>query len=379
MSNRIPFVVYWNNIPAPYMVDRFNALADRGAFEFEAWFTDREHADRSWNVEEAEWRFRFRYLPSVTILGRKFHWPAPLFARRPDFLVSLYSEPVYILGWAIAKLRGCRTGFRVLLTHDSWVRRHPLKNLLKRFLFSRVDAIETPGMDGRKFAIACGASPDRIFIATHTVDMRNLRSKSFATSAERETFRKQLKVSGVTFIYVGRLWSGKGIDSLLAAFGRLEKQCGQPVSLLLVGDGYDEARFRNQCAEAGISNVIFAGFQQKVDLPAYYAIADVFVFPTLGDPYGIVVDEAMACGLPIISTSAAGEIGSRVRNDVNGYIVPPSDVEGLAAAMRAMASDEGMRKRMGEASKAMVEGHTPAQWAIDFEKMVQGTLGSSGR
>ncbi len=54
-----PRVVYWNNIPSPYMVERFNAVADRGAFEFEAWFNDRIESDRSWNVDESSWRFRF--------------------------------------------------------------------------------------------------------------------------------------------------------------------------------------------------------------------------------------------------------------------------------------------------------------------------------
>ena len=77
------------------------------------------------------------------------------------------------------------------------------------------------------------------------------------------------------------------------------------------------------CAERGIRNVIFAGFFQKAELPRLYAAADVFVFPTLGDPYGLVVDEAMACSLPIISTSAAGEIRDRVESGVNGFVVPP--------------------------------------------------------
>ncbi|AER56169.1 hypothetical protein DSC_07590 [Pseudoxanthomonas spadix BD-a59] len=69
-----PFVVYWNNIPSPYMVERFNALADRNPFEFEAWFNDRIHSDRSWTVDEAAWRFRYRYpllrpYPALAITG----------------------------------------------------------------------------------------------------------------------------------------------------------------------------------------------------------------------------------------------------------------------------------------------------------------------
>ncbi len=122
-----PFIVYWNNIPSPYMVERLNPQADRDAFEFEAWFNDRTHSDRSWTVDEAAWRFRHRYLPTTHLFGRTQHWPLPVVGRRPDVLVSLYAEPAFMTGWAIAKLRGTKTGFRVLMTYDRWVSRHPIK------------------------------------------------------------------------------------------------------------------------------------------------------------------------------------------------------------------------------------------------------------
>src|SRR5690606_24316100 len=99
------FVVYWNNIPAPYMVERFNALVARDSFEFEAWFNDRIEKGRSWEVDETKWRFRYRYVPTSSIRGLRLHWPLPLLERRrPDLLVSLYAEPSFVVGWAIAKI-----------------------------------------------------------------------------------------------------------------------------------------------------------------------------------------------------------------------------------------------------------------------------------
>ena len=65
--SRRPYVVYWNNIPAPYMVERFNALHDRRAVDLEVWFSERTVADRSWRIDESEWRFRYRYLPRVPV------------------------------------------------------------------------------------------------------------------------------------------------------------------------------------------------------------------------------------------------------------------------------------------------------------------------
>jgi len=85
----------------------------------------------------------------------------------------------------------------------------------------------------------------------------------------------------------------------------------------------------------------------------------------------------MACGLPVISTSAAGEIRDRVEEGVNGYIVPPEDSAALAGAMHALAEDAALRIRMGAVSAQKIQGHTPEKWAVDFERIVQILLGEA--
>lgn len=369
-----PFVVYWNNIPSPYMVEQFNALADRDTFEFEAWFNDRTEPDRSWHVNETSWRFRYRYLPTTWLFGRTQHWPMPLLGRQPDVLVSLYAEPVFIAGWALAKLCGVKIGFRVLMTSDRWVSRHPVKEALKRFLFRRVDAIETPGEDGRQFAMRYGAPAEHIFLVTQAVDIRHFSAGSASMCPQRERLRMELGLKGTTFIYVGRLWWGKGVNYLLDAFERVQRQSTEEVSLLLVGDGPEEAKLKQQCTDRGIRNVVFAGFKQKPELPRYYAMADVFVFPTLGDPSARVVDEAMACSLPVVSTTTVGEIRDRIEEGVNGYLVPSEDSSTLAERMLALAQDSALRMRMGKVSAQKIQGHTPEKWAEDFERIVQALL-----
>ncbi|AWN17520.1 Glycosyltransferase [Salinisphaera sp. LB1] len=191
---------------------------------------------------------------------------------------------------------------------------------------------------------------------------------------ERKALRAELGLKGTTFVYVGRLWWGKGLNYLLDAFETVQRQSAEEVSLLLVGDGSEETALRRVCAERGILNVVFAGFQQKPELPRYYAVADIFVFPTLGDPYGLVVDEAMACGLPVISTSAAGEIRDRIEDGINGYIVPPEDSAALASSMLKLSRDPDARTRMGQMSSDKIQGHTPQQWAEDFERIVSFML-----
>ena len=210
--SRRPRVVYWNNIPAPYLVGRFNAVHRRGMVDLEAWFSARTEADRSWNVDESTWNFRYRYLSRTGPGSRLVIPPVRAFGRRrPDLLVSLYASPSFLVGWELARMAGVRTAFRVLPTFDEWVTRHPVKERLKRFAFSRVDAVKVPGPSGAAMASAYGVPPDRIHTVTQSIDVEAFRSGHQRWQPERESIRADLGLSGCAFLYVGRLWEGKGV------------------------------------------------------------------------------------------------------------------------------------------------------------------------
>jgi glycosyltransferase involved in cell wall biosynthesis len=256
------------------------------------------------------------------------------------------------------------------MTFDLWVRRHAWKELLKRKLFSAADGVFTPGPDGRSFALRYGAAPERVYRVPQVIDVEHYRKGHTAAQRDRTVRRGKVGLRGITFLYVGRLWSGKGISYLLEAFGQLQQSIDQEVSLLLVGDGVDETALRDFSQELKLQNVVFAGFRQKPELPRWYSLADVFVFPTLGDPYGLVVDEAMACSMPVITTTEAGEIAERVKDGVNGYVVPPEDSSALAERMEYLASDPDLRVRMGAAGYEQIHHQTPTCWAEAFEEAV---------
>jgi glycosyltransferase involved in cell wall biosynthesis len=370
-GRRVIRVVYWNNIPSQYMVDRFNAVARRGNLEFEAWFSSRTESDRSWEVDESSWLFPHRYVP---VFGRgrfALAFPTPLFrGRPPDVFLSLYTAPGFLLGSSLARRRGARTAFWSEVTYDSWVQRRRWKEWLKSRLFPWADAVLTAGDDGRSFARRYGARADHIYEVPHVIDYEHYAG-NLPTPAERDAFRAAIGARGVTFAYVGRLWSGKGLTFLLEAFVELQELDVGEVTLLLVGDGLDEALLRERCKAKGLENVVFAGFQHDDVLPRFYGASDVFVFPTLGNPFGIVVLEAMACGLPVIASTSAGEIADRVVDGVNGFLVPPANREELLDRMTLLTRDAELRRRMGKASVEKVEGQAPDMWAEAFEQAVE--------
>jgi glycosyltransferase involved in cell wall biosynthesis len=362
-------VVYWSNIPAPYMVDRFNALARRGNVELEAWFSARTHADRSWEVDESTWEFSSRYLPNLARRPGALALPTPL-ARgpRPDLFLGLYSEPAFLPAFAFARGRRIRTAIWVEFTHDAWITRRPWKEAAKRRLFPQVDGILTGGEDGRSFARRYGGRDERIHCVPHVIDAARFAAGAPGV-AERDALRLQLGIRGVTFGYVGRLYAEKGLFFLVEAVAELQRSRSDPLTLLFVGDGPDEAALRARCAAQGVE-AVFCGFQHVDALARYYSLADVFVFPTLGEPFGMVVLEAMACGLPVIATSTTGEIGTRVEDGVNGFVVPPADTVALRERMADLADAPDLRRRMGDASRARVAGQTCDVWAEAFESAV---------
>jgi glycosyltransferase involved in cell wall biosynthesis len=368
-------VAYWTNIPAPYVISRFNALARRGNLRFEAWFSARTEPGRSWRVDENTWEFAYRYLPGGGVGRGRVAFPVPLCRRSPpQLIVGLHADPAVLATYPLFRRRGVRTAFWVTTTYDSWVKRRAWKEAIKRFAFKGVDGVLTTGSDGRSFAVRYGAHPDAIHVLPHFVDFDYFSRQAELHRSTRADIRRDLGVSGITYLYVGRLWRGKGIDDLLTAFADLQREGSRTVSLLLAGDGVDEDYFRERCRREGLENVVFAGFFQRDDLPKIYVAADVFVFPTLGDPFGHVVEEAMSCAIPVITTEAAGEIRDRVTEGVTGFIVPRASPDALLARMRLLATDESLPTDMGRASRDRVRGQTAERWAEAFEAAADALL-----
>jgi glycosyltransferase involved in cell wall biosynthesis len=357
-------VIYWNNIPSPYFVERLDRLARRGNVEVEAWFSQRSEPDRSWLVEETGWPFSYRYLG---VQPMKAAASAARFLRRqrPDVLFCLYERPEYFAVALGAQVAGIPVVLHAMKTFDSQRPRRRQNELAKRVLFPRVSGIQVPGADAASYVQEYGASASTIYTFPEPVDVGFFSSA--AAASKRNEIRTRLGVSGCTYLYVGRLWRHKGVHHLLEAY-RSVMSNDADVSLIVVGDGVDEQELRS--AAGSLPRVRFTGFVQKTDLPEIYAAADVFVFPTLGDTYGHVIQEAMAAGLPIITTTSVGDISDRVGNCQTGFLVPPCDPCAMAEVMLRLANEPDLRHNMGQAARSHIASRTIDWWANEFEELV---------
>jgi glycosyltransferase involved in cell wall biosynthesis len=372
---RLPRVIFWDNLPSPYGVEQYNLLADRGRLDLGVWFNARTEPDRSWTVDESTWRFAAEYIGSP---GRSLHelrrFSERCRAFQPDVLVSPYGDLGYAAGHLVARALGIKTALVVQRTFDAWVRRAWWKEMAKRALFRSAEAAEVPGPDGAAYARQYGFPAERIFTVTLTTNVTQY-ARSLSPDERRE-FRTRIGLDNCVFLYVGRLWKPKGLMHLIEAF-RQARASNPAISLLIVGDGVDERELR--AAAEGIHGITFWPFVQAPDLYAYYAASDVFVFPTLGDPHGQVIEEAHAAALPVIATSAIGDVRRRVVDGVMGYVVPPGDAAALAKRMLELAADPARRRTMGEcgAARARTWGHDT--FAAEMETLVDACLAAAPR
>jgi rhamnosyl/mannosyltransferase len=165
-------------------------------------------------------------------------------------------------------------------------------------------------------------------------------------------------------LFVGRLRYYKGLETLLHALVQI-----RDVTLTVAGDGPMRASWEALARELGlVERVRFAGDVADADLPALYRQADLFVLPAnaRAEAFGTVLLEAMASGLPCVTTELGTGTSWIVQNGVTGLVVPPADVEALAQAIVSLMADEQRRQAMGAAGRARVEG------LFTVERMIEG-------
>jgi glycosyltransferase involved in cell wall biosynthesis len=129
--------------------------------------------------------------------------------------------------------------------------------------------------------------------------------------------------------------------------------------LVFAGDGASRPELERKARRISPGEVYFPGFLHREDLAGFYAFADALILPTHSDPWGLVVNEAMACGLPVIATVVAGCSADLVEDEWNGYVVPPNDPERLKLAIERILESSALRQQMGARSAERIRSYSP--------------------
>jgi glycosyltransferase involved in cell wall biosynthesis len=245
-----------------------------------------------------------------------------------------------------------------------------LINFLKAKFMHHCATYVVPGKASFEYVRSYGAAEKNIFTAPNAVDTEFFAVRAESVRRDAATNRGILGLPSRFFLFVGRLVHDKGVFDLLRAYGALAPELRAEIGLVFVGDGAARPELEAQAKGIAPGTVTFPGFVHREVLARYYALADMFLFPTHSDPWGLVVNEAMACGLPVISTKVAGCIADLVDDLWNGRVIEPGDSHQLTAAMEELAGNALLRAQMGQHSRERILHYSPEACAAGIANAI---------
>jgi glycosyltransferase involved in cell wall biosynthesis len=354
-------------IIAPYRIPVFNALARQPGIDLHVIFlAETDPTQRQWRVYKDEIQFSSEVLPSwrrrVNKRNVLLNWGMDSALEQASPQAIVCGGYNYIASWEALRWAE-RRDVRFLLWVESTARDsrkgYPWVESLKTRFLRRCDGFVVAGRSSAEYLLRYGTPQEAIFTAPNAVDTQFFRQSAAIARANAGSNRNALGLPDRYFLFVGRLVEEKGIFDLLQAYASLDSQLRDQFGLVFVGDGPARSELERQVAAMQGGVVQVAGFAQREQLAIYYALAELFVFPTHTDPWGLVTNEAMACGLPVVSSRVAGCAADLVEDHYNGRVVDARDVHQLASVLSELARDHERRLRMGQRSRERIDRQSP--------------------
>lgn len=367
-------VLYLTNLPAPYRMRFFQELGK--LCNLTVIFETGKATDRheKWFAESGGETFEHTIMPGIRWDNDSAFNPAVIRWLNKNLydiiVVGGYSSPTEIL--AILYMRLKRIPFALSSDGGFSAKDEPmLKRKFKQLLVSSAHFWIASSKGTQQYLEFYGADPGRTYLYPFTsLDEEDILLAPLK-NYEKETLKHTLGINGMLVLSVGRFASFKGFDVLLNAWQNIN--C-KNASLAIIGGGTEKAAYLRTVECLKLKNVIILDFIKKRDLLTWYRAADVFVLPTRYDTWGLVINEAMAQGLPIVTTDASLAGLELVRDGLNGYIVPVNDIAAMADRINLILSDEVTRQRMAEQSLNIIRPYTITNMARSYFDIFQTIL-----
>lgn len=264
-------------------------------------------------------------------------------------------------------------GWKVVIIHDGSspntdLPKNNWRTLVRRLMVKFVDGFVANSEVGRQYLIHTLDVRDRdILKRIYLVPDEAALQKKLATAEPPQLDHLQRPV----FLYVGRITQRKGLKPLLKACATLKQQGYTDYTLLIIGVGDQEAELRSLAQSYGIEEQLqWEGWVDYGRLGAYFQQADVFVFPTYEDVWGMVVPEAMVFGKPILCSNGAAAC-ELVQTNENGFVFDPHDSDAIAKGMQYFLDHPERIEPMGSRSRQIIANHNPETAAQAFVEMTQ--------
>lgn len=378
-----------NSHPIQYFAPLYRRLAQEPRLDLTVYFCSRQGLETyfdpgfgkavQWDIPLLE-GYHYQFLPNLRRqdrVGGFFSLINPalvseLHRQRYDaLLVHGHNYLSFLEGILAAKVFGTAVLMRAethLLLKRSSLKRALRRPVMRFFYNHLVDRCLPIGMRNREFYLAHHVETERLFDVPYVVDNAYFVEQAAPFKARVNEVREELglPVDRPLLLFASKLMLRKRPQDLLHAYRRLREQ-GVEAALLYVGSGELETALKQDVADHGVPDVYFFGFRNQSELPKLYAVADVFVLPSENEPWGLIINEVMCAGLPVVASAEIGAVPDLVIDGETGFTFPSGDVDRLAQHLKTLVANPALRQRMGENAYARI-----SDWGL--EKCVQGII-----
>jgi len=326
--------------------------------------------------------------------------------RMVEKLDEIRPDVVCVSGWGLkvsiaAMLWAVRRGAPIVMLSESNEfdeARSPIKEWIKRRLVSLCSAGLAGGSPQADYLVKLGLPRERVFVGYDVIDNNYFESSS--KEAQHSGFKlagpavashplRQVSgfdVSNPYFLACARFGAKKNLPGLIRAYaqyrGKVERRAssveGQTLelwNLIILGEGEARPVIERTIRDCGVSDhVHLVGAKGYTELPSYYAHAGAFIHASTTEQWGLVVNEAMASGLPVLVSNRCGCVADLVWEGENGWTFDPTNEEQMAELMLKISSDENQRKTMGEKSREIITEWGPDRFASGISSAVNAAL-----
>lgn len=352
-------VLFLTNVPSPYRVDFFNELGKLCELTVLFEKTTSDERDKSWK------NYSFENFEGIFLKGKSIKTDSAVSFEVKKYLkkgkydkiiCTNFSTPTGMI--AIDYMKRHRINY--YLESDGGFAKNGkgIKEKIKKYFIKGATGYFATAEEHDRYYIQYGATPEKLLRYPFSSLKENDIEKYPVSSEEKIKLRKKLNIKEERVVLaVGQFIKRKGFDILIEAVKQLDKSIG----IYIVG-GVPTAEYIELKEKYNLTNVNFVGFKSKSELKEYYMAADVFVHPTREDIWGLVINEAMANSLAVITTEKCIAGLQLVENGENGYIVPVENDKALAEKINKVL-DEDTFESMGKKNLEKIRMYTIEEMA----------------
>ena len=366
----------------PYHVARLQALAahcQRSGWQYTAIELARTEADYQWRIDLADLPFKTvsilqdRTLEAVPFTKLGFWIWRTLYELQPDIMaIAGYARPAMLTA-----LLWCRQHRKPAIlmseTTEQDFTRIPGREAIKRAVVSQFSAALVGGTPHTHYLQKLGMAPEAIFSGYDVVDNQHFHPDHIRTLPSPH--------SRPYFLAINRFLPKKNLSFLISAYAQYRQEVGTIAwDLVLCGDGQLRNNLEQQIRQLNLQEYVhLPGFLQQDELLPYFAHARCLVHTSLQEQWGLVVNEAMAAGLPVLVSDRCGCFEDLVQDGITGFGFDPSAVSQLTGLMVKLGTEVIDTQQMGEAALAHIQNYSPNCFAENLIAAANYALSSQSR